>query len=555
MKRIWKKGLVLTLTLTLTAGGMTAAVYAAEGAENQAGNQVGNQKEEMVYVLAESDGSVKKIIVSDWLKNLSESASLYDRSALLKVENLKGNETSKVERDGTRIWNAQGKDIYYRGEIEKELPVTMRISYQLDGKKISAKELAGKSGKVTIRFDYENQLYQTVSVGGKAERLCVPFAMATGMVLDNAHFSNVEVSNGKLLNDGERTVVYGIAFPGLGENLRLSGDSVAVPDYVEVTADVTDFAMENTVTLVDNSIFADLDAGKMDSAEDLAAGLTQLDDAMEKLLSGASALGDGLQTLQSKSGQLALGVEKLAEGGTRLKSGGADLTGGVSELSGGITELSGGLAALDQNSAALCAGAQQVFSTMLKTADGQLAAAGLTLPALTPENYSSVLEAAAAAAGEANGAPILTLKAQLDSYNQFYMGLQAYTEGVGSAKTGAEQLHAGAQSLDAGAKTLYEGIAELQQGIGSLQQSMPVLVEGVSALADGAQKLNSGLVKFDEEGISKLTGAAGGDLGGLLDRMKATIDLSRSYQSFSGISEDMSGRVKFVYRTEAIEKK
>ncbi len=547
MKQMWKKGLVLMLAVTLTAGSATTAAYAAADTENQ--------KEETVYVLAESDGTVQKIIVSDWLKNLSESKSLYDRSELSAIENVKGSETSRAARDGRRIWEAGGKDIYYRGEIEKELPVAMQISYQLDGKAISAKALAGKSGKVTIRFTYENRLYQTVQIGGKAEQLCVPFAMATGMVLDNAHFSNVEVSNGKLLNDGERTVVCGIAFPGLGENLRLTGADITIPDSVEVTADVTDFTMENTVTVADNSIFAELDAGKMDSAEDLAAGLTQLDAAMEKLLSGSSALYDGLQTLQSKSGQLALGVEKLAEGGARLQTGAANLTDGASELSKGISELTGGLTALDKNSAALCAGAQQVFDVMLKTADGQLAAAGLTLPVLTPANYSSVLEAAAAAVGEANQAPILALQAQLDSYHQFYTGLQAYTDGVTTAKTGAAQLNTGAQKLEAGTKDLYDGVKGLQQGVQTLQKNTPVLIKGVSTLTEGAKKLNGGLTEFDEDGISKLTGAAGGDLGGLLDRMKATINLSRSYQSFSGISEDMEGQVKFVYRTEKIAKK
>lgn len=112
-----------------------------------------------------------------------------------------------------KVWDAEGNDIYYQGSTTKALPVDVSVSYKLDGKTMSAKEIAGKSGRVTIRFDYKNNQYEMVDIGGKKEKIYVPFAMLTGIELDDDKFSNVEVTNGKVVNDGTMTVVAGLAFP------------------------------------------------------------------------------------------------------------------------------------------------------------------------------------------------------------------------------------------------------------------------------------------------------------------------------------------------------
>lgn len=152
------------------------------------------------------------------------------------------------------VWDAQGNDIYYQGNIQKELPVGLSVRYYLDGKSVSPEELKGKSGKVTIRFDYENRQYETVQINGVNQRIYVPFAMLTGMILDNDTFQNVQITNGKLVNDGDRTVVVGLAFPGLQENLNLSRDDLSIPDSVEITADVTNFSLGMTVTGLQRSV-------------------------------------------------------------------------------------------------------------------------------------------------------------------------------------------------------------------------------------------------------------------------------------------------------------
>ena len=401
MNNLSTKITAIALCAAIMLGGAGAA-YALAGEKNEvpakavttsmkAEEEKEVSKDETVYVLAGADGSVQKVIVSDWIKNALKEDSIADKSALSDIENVKGNETYTLDDSNMTVWDAEGNDIYYQGSIEKELPVAMTVSYKLDGKSISADELAGKSGKVTIRFDYENRQYETVNIDGKNEKIYVPFGMLTGMLLDSDTFRNVEVSNGKLLNDGDRTAVIGIAFPGLQENLGIDKDKVEIPDYVEITADVTDFELGMTVTIATNEIFNELDATKVDSADGLTSSLNELTDGMQQLMDGSSALYDGLCTLLDKSGELVTGIETLANGAKSLKDGAASLDEGAAQLQKGAADLSSGLNTLASNNASLNGGAKQVFDTLLSTATAQINAAGISVPALTVDNYADVL--------------------------------------------------------------------------------------------------------------------------------------------------------------------
>jgi putative membrane protein len=148
---------------------------------------------------------------------------------------------------------------------------------------------------------------------------------------------------------------------------------------------------------------------------------------------------------------------------------------------------------------------------------------------------------------------IISLKSSLDSYNTFYVGLKTYTEGVATAASGASELYTGASTLADGTSDLKDGASDLYDGVGDLKDGVDALVDGVTQLKDGAAELHDGLVEFDEEGIQKITEAVGDDMAGLIDRVKATVDVSRNYRNFSGISDDMDGQVKFIYRMDEIK--
>ena len=350
------------------------------------------QKEETVYVLANADGAVRKIIVSDWLKNSLQQEVIADKTELSEVTNVKGDEGYSMNPDNMRLWDAKGQDIYYQGEIQKKLPVDIAIPYKLDGRSISAEELAGKSGKVTMTFTYTNHQKQPVTIHGKTEELYVPFVMLTGMILDNDHFQHIAVSNGKIISDGDKSVVIGFALPGMQENLNLPADRVEIPSRVEITADATAFSLMTTMTVATNDVFNELDPDKLNDLDTLGESLGELGAAAEKLADGSSALYGGLSSLLAKSGDLIDGIDRLAAGARELKAGAEKLHGGASALQSGANELANGLQQLSQNSKTLNQGAETVFNTLLSAADSQLAAAGLQAPKLTIDNYAAVLD-------------------------------------------------------------------------------------------------------------------------------------------------------------------
>ena len=567
MKKSIVKGMSLTLCAVLALGGLGGTVYAMNTAGTPAPEQSvpaepsaeavpagdRNVKDETVYVLARADGSVEKIIVSDWVQNTQGGDTIHDVTRLTDIENVKGSETCTLGGDNTCVWDARGNDIYYQGEIDQELPVSVAVSYSLDGQPVTPEELAGKSGHVSIRFDYTNHQYELMDIGGRQEKIYVPFAMLTGVLLDNEVFSNVSVSNGKIVNDGDRTIVAGLAFPGLQDSLGLDRDTLDLPEYVEITADVEGFALETTVTLAANGLFNDMayEAGGLD---DLDGKLDELTDAMAQLIDGSSRLYDGLCTLLDSSKELVSGIDRLAAGAAQLKQGADGLSAGASQLQAGAAALSQGLDALAQNNGSLNGGATQVFQTLLSTADAQLAAAGVQAPELTVENYAQVLDGVIAAAGESPAAQqVAALKASLDSYNGFYQGLQSYTAGVAQSAAGAGELNTGISSVKDGADSLSAGADLLYDGILTMQNSAPALIDGVTQLRDGAMELSDGLKEFNEKGVQKLVDAFDGDLGGLMNRVDKVRAVSERYTSFSGIGPDMDGQVKFVWRTEAVD--
>lgn len=419
VKKYAPKVLSLLLSLTIICGitAMTAYSAGAEKSSSESSSSSDTKdkltKEETVYVIADAEGNPDKVIVSDWVKNPGKLDKIEDKTSIDKVKNVKGDEKYTLNGDNMYIWDAKGSDIYYQGTSKKDLPVDLSVSYRLDGKAISPKDLAGKSGRVTMRFDYKNNKYENVVVNGKKTKIYVPFVMLTGTMLDNEKFSNVSVNNGKVINDGSHTIVAGFATPGLEEDLDLKTDEVEFPNYVEIQADVKDFELTTTMTLATNDVFNDIDFSKADEKiDELDKKLNKLTDATDKLIDGSSKLYGGLSTMLSKSDTLISGVKNLVSGAKQLQSGTSKLdkgagkldkgTGalkkgagtlsvGISTLQAGVSQLASGLGTLSGNSSTLNSGAKQVFDTLLSTADKQIAAAGIKAEKLTIENYSKVL--------------------------------------------------------------------------------------------------------------------------------------------------------------------
>lgn len=390
-------------------------------------------KDESVYLISDANGNVNKTIVVDHLKNKDKKDTLEDASNLSDIENVKGKE--KFTQSGDKLtWQAGGKDIYYQGTATAEPPVTQKVTYYLDGKEISPKDLAGKSGKVKIRFDYTNTTSYTETVNGEKQTVSVPFAAVTGLVLGDG-FENIEVTNGKAEVSDSSSVVLGYALPGLKDSLGikdgdLDGD-VNIPEYMEMTADVENFSMPAAMTFVVNAsdyVSTDgIDTSDLDDMiNDLKDASTQLQDGSKTLAEGTDTLSDGLSTLQSKLGTFASGVGTLQSG---LKT-----------YTDGVSTLSGGLNTLGNSTGALVSGADK-----LNSGAGQLASGSATLKD----------------------------------------GLKSYTDGANGLAKGASDLDAGIGTLAEKSGTLVDGATKLDDGASQLSASASSINEGIKSLDTG----------------------------------------------------------------------
>lgn len=328
-------------------------------------------KDESVYLISDANGNVNKTIVVDHLKNKDKKDTLEDASNLSDIENVKGKE--KFTQSGDKLtWQAGGKDIYYQGTATEEPPVTQKVTYYLDGKEISPEDLAGKSGKVKIRFDYTNTTSYTETVNGEKQTVSVPFAAITGLVLGDG-FENIEVTNGKAEVSDSSSVVLGYALPGLKDSLGikdgdLDGD-VNIPEYMEMTADVENFSMPAAMTFVVNAsdyVSTDgIDTSDLDDMiNDLKDASTQLQDGSKTLAEGTDTLADGLSTLQSKLGTFASGVGTLQSGLKTYTDGVSTLSGGLNKLNSNVPTLSNGITTLNSSAKSLNDGVALLNATV-----------------------------------------------------------------------------------------------------------------------------------------------------------------------------------------------
>ena len=330
-----RKQMMSGLAVGMAAVMGAAPVYAATGEDAAV------SKEETVYVNANADGSEDQITVSNWLKNAGTEKNLKDESELKDIKNVKGDE--EFTQSGNELtWQTDGEDIYYQGTTTKEPPVSVKFTYYLDGKEIKPEDLAGKSGKVKIRFDYTNNESRTVNINGKDVEVKVPFLAASVLMLPGDKFKNVKVSGGKVMADQDQSIVIGTAFLGLADSLELKDyeatKDIDLKDYVEITADVENFELDFTATAISTCGLSDMKDGDLDDVNDMIDGVKEMTDASDELVEAMGQLSTGAGTLQDYLSQYTSGVSQVDAGAQALAE-------GLSELDEQVTTLMGSLSA------------------------------------------------------------------------------------------------------------------------------------------------------------------------------------------------------------------
>lgn len=312
----------------------------------------GSDKSESVHVKAAADGTPEEITVDVTLKNPGETGKIKDRSNLSDIKNTEGDEEYTREADGTLLWENKGADISYKGTSKEKLPVNVHVTYELDGKEIDPKDLAGKSGRLKIRFDYENTTSQTILVDGKKVSVRVPFVMLSALFFEEDVASDISVKNGKVVDLDGQKVVIGYAVPGLSDSLKLTDfeptEDIELPEYVEVTADVTDFSLDFTATVASTGIFSELDTDKLSDADDLTEAMDDLNDASGKLVDGMSGLFDGVSAFDDSMGEYLKGVKAIDSGVDTFKTALGQMDAGKTALQDGAGALADSLSAVNE---------------------------------------------------------------------------------------------------------------------------------------------------------------------------------------------------------------
>ena len=589
------------LALTLAAGCAMPAFAAGKSSFS---------KSETVYAVMNGDGSIKSTTVSEHLYSASGLANVTDKTTLTDIQNTESD--AEFTQNGEElVWNTNDTDVYYKGNTDKALPIDVKVTYALDGQEAALEDIIGKSGHLTVTVNLKNNETGTVNVNGKDRTIVTPLITAVGVIL-GGDASNVTAEHGMVESAAKSSVAAFVTLPGVKDSLSgLLPDEVnSIEDYLQdtvtVEADVEDFTCPQVMVACATSTAALGTSNVFDlsSINDLTDGINQLNDAMSQLMDGASQLVDG-------TSQLAGGVLALLDGANTLNNGAAALDDGLGQLTNGLDTLSANNAALNagaqqvadgvlasanktlkegglidedmtwsnyeavidniltMNDKTLAAGRRKIVRTVWEQApsfkDSQLDLA-LYLSAtktnhdleaalklmqnydpsmlcglvqlLTSEDAKNTAKAELKYQVENSQdmADVRALKTSLSQIQFFVSSVNQYTAGVQTAADGAHSAKDGSAQLAAGTKTLYDGVNTLNTGAGQLN--------------DGAGRLNDGLNQFNEEGISKLTGALDQDqLHGLKTVLDEMTDRLNDYTSFAGAPDDAESSVKFVYKT------
>lgn len=523
------------LTITDVVKNETSKTKDTQTSTDDAKDTDNRDKEETVYVKADADGTPGRITVETVLRAPENGERIADVSTLSDIRNTEGDEEFSKDADGVLWWENKGEDIQYKGTAQEELPVKVHIQYFLDDKEIAPERLAGESGHLRMRFSYENQEKRVVTVDGKKQEVCVPFVAMTTCLLPSDVFSYVEITNGRLISMGDQNLAVGTAFPGLEESLKLTSyeptEDVKLPEYVEICADVKNFELSFTATIVTPGLFSEIEDNDLADAEDLTDSMQELMDATDELMDGTDALYEGARTFQDYMGQYMDGIRQAKEGTTQLQQGVSllnenktDLVNGAKGLEEGLNALNTALQDLDlfgetsgesteptetveekeELTAALTAlsGYTETMTALLKE---------ITLPDETALNAQAT-EKAQAAARKAIAGALADSGLSGEELAEVQEALEASVSGIsidGLSAGGAwdaDGIGQAAAGIRTALTTISTCVRQLQEGMGDdsgLAEQLAALKQNVSRLAAGSEALSRGVEAFSE-GIGQL---------------------------------------------------
>lgn len=420
MKNILRKTLATGMSLAMSMT-MIPAVYAEE-TYNQ-----NTTKDETVYISTDENGNTKSITVSDELKNIKGLNSISDISNLTDIVNVKGDES--YSQDGNKLtWQGDDQNIVYQGKSDKKLPVDYQVTYYLDGKQVSEKDLKGSSGHVKVQFTFENHTKDNF----------VPFLMLAGMYIQADQLEQLHVDHGKTISDGDKqaAVVYGL--PGIADALDIKDEDIQIPTEATVEFDVENYQSSQIAVIATNQVFTEDLPASMDEITGLGDKLNTLESATNQLVDGGHALKDGLNQLNEKTPELSSGISQLVDGSNQLSS-------GVSQLQSGLQS------AYNSASSSLAPGSQQLSSGL----------------------------------NQMNTTLSTNLPTMIQSINQLNQGVTQTTNAINQLATGLSSNQANIQAMNQGIQTIATTMQAMDTQAQTLKQLSTSLQQISSMLSSG----------------------------------------------------------------------
>lgn len=505
-------------------------------------------KEESVYSKLDGNGSVYQTTVSNHLKNKEKETLLKDFSDLMDIENTSGNQ--EVDKKNQKLtWKAEGEDIYYQGKTEKELPIDCKIRYELDGKEMSKEEIVGKSGTVKVSIEFTNKEKREVTINGKKETMYVPFVVGVGTILKNETHKNIEVTTGKVIDNGNKTMVFGMAMPGMQESLGMTTNKIEIPSKVEMTMEVEEFEMGSMYIFATPKILEEKDLEIWDELDELYAKMNTLQSSANQLEEGANTLKEGTTQFSEKSqefnqamGQMEqgmksasssyqginVGIDKLNSSASKLNEGASKVNNGANRVDEGVSKLNSGvtqgkeqaISALASSSETLANGIEQIIqgkdketetikqkvieeandglkqglTTAVSSGAKQTASATLTA-ILQDESFrtSTGIELTEAQ----RTALVNTLVAKMNT-SKLEEGIESAIDTVeAKQKAGVDEINNHKTGVKAGLETLKkESGASIQTGIQSIASGFDTISEGVEQINKGTSDLKNGTTEL-----------------------------------------------------------
>lgn len=508
-------------------------------------------KDETIYTKLNYDGSVNKTIVNTKLINNESLEEIEDYTILKDILNLSNNNTYKPL--GNKIvWNSYKNDISYQGTTTKNLPIKTKVTYYLNGEETKLNDMIGKSGNVKIVLKYQNIDKHIVKINGKNETLYTPFTIMMGTIINDDNNSNISVSNGKVINNGTKNIIIGIATPGLYESLNVN--DLKELDTITISFDTSKFELASIYSMVTPKILTSSDVNVFKDLNTLYSKVNSLQSGIDKIQTGIKELSTGSDNLNVGVKELNKGITTAEEQFQAIKNGSISLNDGINILANTLNGMTEQVNTIMMQATSLMNSFDvktlNDLSTLIKTNDNTIKEFETMLSSLpddikqqimTPEIALKLTELSKLHSGNQeaiktiNGVAtkLTTIQKEIISLQTKLSNIKALQDGVNYLQLGSLELTTGINAFD-------------NQALKALVTGSNNLKTGTNTLIAGVKTLENGIVTYNKDGISKITNMVNNNLKGTSDKVQALVKLGEDYESFAGKTNGTDGKSKFV---------